>query len=149
MKEDPDFFFFFAWAIFLFCGNTTGNREDDFWEVERLDVCRYQQTYTHTQKENMTAPPQTFLTERHCELLHRKHRAPEATTSPQGTRDALIFFTNPLTLLDLFHKRRRRQRREENNLQIRPEAAALCSIFNSSLSTELMSSLPQFIWVEK
>lgn len=90
-----------------------------------------------TQKKDMTAPPQTFLTERHCELLHRKHRALEATTSPQGTRDAiafLFFSTNPLTLLDLFHKRQRRQRREENNLQIRPEAAALCSIFNSSLS---------------
>lgn len=86
----------------------------------------------HTKKD-MTGPPQTFLTER----LHRKHRALEATTSPQGTRDAiafLFFSTNPLTLLDLFHKRRRRQRREENNLQIRPEAAALCSIFNSSLS---------------
>lgn len=80
----------------------------------------------------MTAPPQTFLTER----LHRKHRALEATTSPQGTRDAIAFLfpTNPLTLLDLFHKRQRRQRKEENNLQIRPEAAALCSIFNSSLS---------------
>lgn len=56
--------------------------------VERLDVCRYQQT----RKKNMTAPPQTFLTERHCELLHRKHRALEATTSPQGTRDAIAFF---------------------------------------------------------
>lgn len=44
MKEDPDFFFFF-FCIFLFCGNTTGNREDDFWVVERLDVCRYQQTH--------------------------------------------------------------------------------------------------------
>lgn len=40
-----------------------------------------------TQKKDMTAPPQTFLTER----LHRKHRALEATTSPQGTRDAIAF----------------------------------------------------------
>lgn len=44
----------------------------------------------HTKKD-MAAPPQTFLTERHCELLHRKHRALEATTSPQGTRDAIAF----------------------------------------------------------
>lgn len=59
-------------------------------------MCADISRHTHTQK-NMTlkssaAPPQTFLTERHCELLHRKHRALEATTSPQGTRDALIFF---------------------------------------------------------
>lgn len=46
----------------------------------------------HTKKD-MTGPPQTFLTER----LHRKHRALEATTSPQGTRDAIAF-------LFFFHK---------------------------------------------
>lgn len=57
-------------------------------------MCADISRHTHTQKDT-TAPPQTFLTERHCELLHRKHRALEATTSPQGTRDAIAFLFFP------------------------------------------------------
>lgn len=85
MKEDPDFFFFFAYSFFVETLRETERTTSEWWSgLMCADISR------HTKKD-MTGPPQPFLTER----LHRKHRALEATTSPQGTRDAIAFLFFP------------------------------------------------------